>query len=99
MDQLVGGGQGGRLLLTPRQDGLLVSKFDNLGYKKLGRNPSYVQYTMRLWKDFTEEEVTAAGVPIDTESLMQRVARRARTRRARARAQCGCDCGRISPYK
>ena len=48
--------------ITPRQGGLLVSKFDNLGYKKLGKDTSYVQYTMRLWKDFTEEEVAAVGV-------------------------------------
>ena len=58
--------------ITPRQGGLLVSKFDNLGYKKLGKDTSYVQYTMRLWKDFTEEEVAAVGVPLDPESLQPR---------------------------
>ena len=41
---------------------LTVSLSDNIGYKKGGAMPVYVQYTSRFFRTFTEQELDAAGI-------------------------------------
>lgn len=39
-----------------------VQLYDNLGFLKKGKIPSYIQYTMRLWAVHTEDDLKTSGV-------------------------------------